>query len=265
MDWTKAKTKLRKLLTYLCDILYFVGLRAGPAILIRLALMTRAKRLLLSNGLFRFFFKRTWVGLSDRWTYVPKDLEYEHEVARFCNIEEDKCFLDVGANVGVYTLRLARKGIPVHAFEPSPHIFKMLSKNTKGIPNVTAYPYALSNKNGAVEFYLGITDYIPNQFFTTYKPYSECSCVKVQTKTVDSLKIKNVGLVKVDVEGHESQVLEGAFQTLKAQKPIVVVEVHGPIWKNDIRCMNVLRGANYTNIQRVWAKHHRKYFIVANN
>ena len=194
---------------------------------------------------------------------------YEHEVADFCAIPDGKCFLDVGANVGVYTLRMASKAVCVHAFEPSLDIYEVLRENVRHLPNVTTYPFALSDKNNEVNFILLSSEHVANRFLVTNPEtvleFNPDRLVKVPARTLDSLGICNVGLIKVDVEGHESQVLRGAIETLKQQKPTLIVEVHPPIWRNDIRCMAILHEAGYKRIKRVWRSHHRKYFIVTHD
>lgn len=255
----------QKIVVHLFDILFFVGLSAMTAVLIRVKNILVYRR--LPGLIYKLFLKR-WVGLRLRLTYAPENAPYEHEVLPFCTVEDGKCFVDVGANAGVYTTRLASQGVPVHAFEPSQDIYALLCENVKHFGNVTVYPYALSDKNCEVEFYLLSDDYVPNRFLTKVPEHGPApiKCpIRVEARTLDSFKIENVGLIKVDVEGHEYEVLRGAMQTLTEQKPTLIVEIHPPIWKNDIRVMSVLHEADYGEVKRIWRKHHRKYFIVAND
>jgi len=199
--------------------------------------------------------------------YVPEREQYEREVAEFCKVKDGECFIDVGAHLGIYTLRMAKQGANVHAFEPSHEIYRILQSNTKDFTNIVTYPYALSDTNSELEFYLLEDKYkIYNRFVISTGVYGyPMRRIKVPVRTLDSFGFHNVGLVKVDTEGHEVQVLRGALRTLREQKPTLILELHEPIWKQDIQIMAIIHSLKYNHIKRVWRSHHRKYFIVAHD
>jgi FkbM family methyltransferase len=154
-------------------------------------------------------------------------------------------FVDVGANVGTYTVRLSHHFQRVYAFEPNPSILPSLRKRIedRSRHNVTVFPIALSDSNGQAEFYLD-----PHEGFTgsaetivrvfKYNPgdvrgsgpartYVGKKSVTVPTATYDSKILERADLVKIDVEGAEFQVLKGAKEALangKIRK--IMVELH---------------------------------------
>lgn len=138
-------------------------------------------------------------------------LQREPEVRAFVEerLAKGGLFVDVGANVGAYSVLAAKGGMDVVAFEPQPWCRKMLEKNTRGLP-VSVYPFALGSAAGEAhiqEWYTGD--------FTG------------EVRTLDSFDLAPA-LVKVDVEGMELQVLLGAASTLERKHPDLTVEIHGP-------------------------------------
>lgn len=126
--------------------------------------------------------------------------------------------IDVGGNVGRWSVDFAKHFDTVSAFEPAPYHIECFEKNCALYPNVKLYPYGLSNTNKkgnlevAVEHHLGSTRVIPNDEGT------------IELKTLDEHGFQNVDVIKVDVEGLEIDVLQGAEQTIAKCKPIIVIE-----------------------------------------
>lgn len=126
--------------------------------------------------------------------------------------------IDVGGNVGRWSVDFAKHFDTVSAFEPAPYHIECFEKNCASYPNVKLYPYGLSNTNKkgnlevAVEHHLGSTRVIPNDEGT------------IELKTLDEHGFQYVDVIKVDVEGLEIDVLQGAKQTIAKCKPIIVIE-----------------------------------------
>jgi FkbM family methyltransferase len=115
----------------------------------------------------------------------------------------------------------------VFAFEAIPATFDFLRANTAGISNVTALNVAVGPKSGDV-------------YLSHYAHHGQLSHVAgtadsakaerigpVPERTIDSMEIPGVSFIKLDVEGYELPVLEGAVQTLKQCRPLVLVEQGG--------------------------------------
>jgi len=134
--------------------------------------------------------------------------------------------LDCGANIGIYTMDLARamEGWgQVLSFEPQERIYYALCGNLaiNNIFNAKAHHVALGAKSGQAE--MPIIDYQePNQYGGIALGAGE----PVAMIAVDDLGLKRLDFLKIDVEGHEVQVLEGARKSIEAYKPYMFVEWH---------------------------------------
>ncbi len=135
-----------------------------------------------------------------------------------------KIGLDVGANLGLYTYFLARACRHVYAFEPNPNPLHTL--RTVVDANVTVLPLALSSVSGEAELIVprGRRGW-SNNGATLASGYAGRSlALKVPARRIDDLGIRDIGIVKIDVEGHELAVLRGARETLARDRPVLLVE-----------------------------------------
>jgi FkbM family methyltransferase len=142
--------------------------------------------------------------------------------------------VDIGAFVGLYSLKAAKLGALVIAIEPNPISFIQLYENIKlnNFSNIIPINIALSDHEG-----LGYLNIIENHVPSPLAHISHANTlnvVRVELKTLDML-IETLGLswidiVKIDVEGHEVQVLNGGKNSLK-KKLInkLIIEIHTPI------------------------------------
>ncbi|MGP8068522.1 MAG: FkbM family methyltransferase [Candidatus Bathyarchaeia archaeon] len=141
--------------------------------------------------------------------------------------------IEVGANMGVHTVpiaaQLAKQNRTLFAFEPQPVIFQQLCANLalNGLMNVRAFPYACGNESGAVTF--EIPDYhAAGNFGSTSMSDATPASPRhalVQCVRLDSIAAEEpVGLIKVDVEGYELEVLKGAEGILARCHPLLYVE-----------------------------------------
>ena len=147
--------------------------------------------------------------------------------------------IDVGVYRGVYSYEMAKYSKKVHAFEPNPIIFKDIKTNlSKIIKNISFYNFALSdNENNSI---LKIP--IRNKDFdrSNYEEYfqmgkatihdenkmEDIETFEVKSKKLDSFSFSNkISFIKIDVEGHELAVIKGAENTIRKNKPILLVEI----------------------------------------
>jgi FkbM family methyltransferase len=143
--------------------------------------------------------------------------------------------VDIGANKGTYSYFLARLARHVYAFEPNPKMFRILKRGAAS--NVTASPLALASCCGAAELRVprGRKGY-SNQggSLSAVKVPDNFAAVAVETRTLDDLALRDIGFIKIDVEGFEEQVLAGARETIERDRPTLLVEIeeahtHKPI------------------------------------
>ena len=134
--------------------------------------------------------------------------------------------LDVGAYKGVYTYFISKYSKIVYAFEPNPKSYKILKKIVN--KNVKVFPYALSDKSSSdfLKIPKGKKGY-SNQggSIRDVKLDKNFGKLKVETKKIDDLKLKNIGFIKIDAEGVELQVLKGAKKLIKKYKPTLLIEI----------------------------------------
>jgi FkbM family methyltransferase len=153
--------------------------------------------------------------------------EHEPEVTAVIRrfIKPGATFFDVGANAGFFTLIARDLGAKVHAFEPNPAIVSLLLRSAPPEdPRVAAIPAACSDRSGALALYLD--DDTNTGMASVEKPSGRWIDVPVITlseywRATDATP----DLMKVDVEGHEYQVLRGAAELIKAVGPALIVEV----------------------------------------
>lgn len=140
--------------------------------------------------------------------------------------------IDVGAKVGMYTYRIRDRSSDVIAFEPVPLFNQMLRRVFEGRRG-RIEPYALSNAhghatlrmpfraNGGAEFGRSTIEPANSLAHHTVDHSRE---LEIETRTLDQYRLHNVGFIKIDVEGHELAVLDGAEETLASSRPNLLVE-----------------------------------------
>lgn len=135
--------------------------------------------------------------------------------------------LDIGANIGAHTIPLAQlvgPGGVVVAFEPQPTLHKILCANLvlNSIPNVLTYAMALGDCEGDCRF--PVLDYSqPGNFGGIGADMVE-EGETVPLCMLDGFQLERVDFIKLDVEGFEAKVLEGAANTIERCRPIMYIE-----------------------------------------
>jgi len=132
--------------------------------------------------------------------------------------------VDVGANIGNHALAFAEHFSRVECFEPNPPTFALLSLNTAGIANVGLHPVGLSSRTG--EFDAFVPSANAGRASIGSAGREEGTTVKFRLACYDDLSVadERVALVKIDVEGHEAEALEGMKAALMRDWPIVMFE-----------------------------------------
>ncbi len=144
----------------------------------------------------------------------------------FINIflKENATILDIGANIGSHSIYWAieRNAAKVYSFEPLPSTFEILKKNielNKLEDKIIPYNFGLSDKKSKAMLQAYDHTNIGSASFIKDKNGI------FELKTLDSLKIKDkIDLIKIDVEGAEVEVLQGAKKTILKNKPTIVIE-----------------------------------------
>lgn len=166
--------------------------------------------------------------LTEAFYRLPID-KYDFQTTELIrkHLKKDSNCIDIGANLGHILMEIvaaAPKG-KHFAFEPIPDLYTSLKK--KFSKNTTVYNYALSSKRGSTTF-----NYYPGRpavsgFRERNKLVGqEPTLLSVQMEKLDDLIPENlkIDLVKIDVEGAEYEVLQGARKVLQKNKPLVLFE-----------------------------------------
>jgi FkbM family methyltransferase len=140
-------------------------------------------------------------------------------------VEHPRCAVDVGANIGVFSLYqvMVNHAERVIAFEPSPEVFSRLAKNIEvnGIKNVRAVNAAVGDEPGTLSF--------AESRMSANGRVSETGTLKVPCVRLDDelRDVPSIDILKIDTEGYETHVLRGASETLKKTERIAL-ELHYP-------------------------------------
>jgi len=189
----------------------------------------RGKKWIIGSGA-----NSQWLGISE----VNKKNLFQK------TIPQGSVVYDIGANVGIYTLLsavLCGNSGRVFAFEPDPHNIKYLEDHValNNLQNVSIEKKAISNSSGHL-FFQDTGDHCNSHI-------SENGQIEVEAITVDDFVFKNNNLppnyLKIDVEGAEYLVLEGAQKTLSEYRPEIFLATHG--LEIDQKCREQLKKLNY--------------------
>jgi FkbM family methyltransferase len=133
---------------------------------------------------------------------------------------------DLGASIGYLSLLMARKAKHVYAFEPAPHAAEEIRKQAiaNGMENITVVTEPVSNNQRDVHF--AVTDVAYGSSISG--PQSRWPELQLRTTTLDVFAKHHPlpDFIKIDVEGEEVRVLEGASRILELKRPILCCELH---------------------------------------
>ncbi len=164
-----------------------------------------------SNGVWMLSGEQLW-----DTTILPVCLEH---------IKEGDTVIDAGAWIGGHTMAYAEKvgeNGRVVAMEPNPYAFGCLKKNTSRFPNVIRIPMAVGNEFGPV--CLSVRKGWADSAYVVAPCESDVGAVMA---TLDDY-IFAPNFIKIDVEGCELKVLNGAEKTIEKHKPVMCIEINQP-------------------------------------
>jgi FkbM family methyltransferase len=164
------------------------------------------------------------------------------------------CALDIGANMGSYTVAMSRlvgRTGRVIALEPIPDTFAILVSNLQAAncSNVTAINAAASDRTDVKSMHVprfdsGLENFYEARLAPDDQP-ATTSVRQILTLALDSLNLpQRIALAKIDVEGHEKAVISGIWKLIQRDLPVLIIETTSPVIEQR------LAGLNYRVLHR---------------
>ncbi len=173
------------------------------------------------NGLLPTFIRDFKLG-----RYYLKNGEVELQlVPLLCSRDRDS--MDIGANEGMYLHFMRKHSRHTLAFEPIEDLVAKLGARYPS--NVTVLRLALSDRTGSATLHIPVAGKasvtgLSSLADVTAEMYPDHRDVAISTARLDDIYSGVVGFIKIDVEGHELAVLEGAWNTISACRPNILIE-----------------------------------------
>jgi FkbM family methyltransferase len=183
---------------------------------------------------------------------------------RFQPIDRRRVCLDIGAHVGLWAMWLTKWFDVVHSFEPVPWFANIYPYNVN-MEKARLYPVALGDRADEVSIsvpedmtgnsHIAIPGRVPDRR-DGHGDVRQCDSVSMIP--LDSLEFADVDFIKIDVEGYELQVVQGAVETIKRWSPNIVIEQKGNEQAygqpRDAAC-SFLRGLGMRDLQVISGDH----------
>ena len=198
----------------------------------------------MSYNLYNFNWAKLYVHNNDLISTSlinDKNWEQYHDDIISNYINKNSIVLDIGANIGIFTTKCANKCKYVYSFEPYIKNYELLIKNiyinnfSNVIPhffaisdniNITKINWITPNNLGAIGLDISLdkdTKYCKYINSITNKN-DILNTMNIMTNCIDNLNLDKVDFIKIDTEGCEFLCIKGALNTLKKNKPIILME-----------------------------------------
>jgi FkbM family methyltransferase len=148
-------------------------------------------------------------------------------------VKKTSIVVDVGANIGWFSLVAAKRARQVHAFEPEPMSYGLLQKSiaANGFDNILAHPFCVSDHDGVETLYISDSR---NKGTHSIVRKTAPKGIQVSSVTLDTLfPTERIDLLKLDVEGAESKVLDGAQRLIEERRiGQIIMEWNPSFWQD---------------------------------
>lgn len=175
---------------------------------------------------------------AEGWWVIDEDTHVSHWVRECKRLDHDQWMLgklfryirpgdvviDIGAHIGDHTIAYSDWVGPtgkVVAFEPETEAYQCITRNLQHRMNVEIFCDALSTS-----YTWATLERIENNFGSTYLTKNKKDYNKIQVRNVDSFEFRHVDFIKIDAEGSEPSILEGAQETLAKFRPVLCIEIN---------------------------------------
>ena len=168
--------------------------------------------------------------------YFPKDYEKENFSFLEQECKKGNVVLDIGAHIGLFATAASKtvgNSGKIFAFEPAPQSYKLLQKTiaiNKMGSIIEARNEAIGNAIGKTTFFISDIEGDNSNSLVSYKVDRHLHGIDIVVSTIDSFievkKLPLVRFIKIDVEGGEYDVLQGATGTFAQSRPAVILAIH---------------------------------------
>ena len=128
--------------------------------------------------------------------------------------------IDIGANIGAHTVTMAEHSGYVYAFEPQKRVFDVLGRNTARFPNVTLVNAGVSDAGGTAHLDERTDGNVGMASITAGGTGEEIALTRLDDINFPA----RVAFMKIDAELHEREVLAGGAETIKRDRPVIIIE-----------------------------------------
>ena len=161
-----------------------------------------------------------WLPDDDNYfgAFTENGFQLDHLREAFKHVRQWRCAVDCGAHCGFWTKEMAERFDSVFAFEAAPDTYRCLEKNIVGYSNVRMFNHAV----GAMASSCRIVEDDKRKGnsgsrYIKFGPY-------IPIVALDEMNIETCDLLKIDVEGYEFAVIEGARKLIEKHRPVIIME-----------------------------------------
>lgn len=141
-------------------------------------------------------------------------------------LDSEKSFIDIGANIGYYSLLAAPFSHQVYAFEPDPRVMPILRKNLAQFSNTQIFAEAVYSEGGKMALNLTTAP----EFSSLVRHYSQEKQILIPVTTLDRFSAEHpdlkVSALKIDAEGADFNIILGGRELLQRDQPLVLLEAY---------------------------------------
>ncbi len=162
--------------------------------------------------------------------------------------DQKRICIDIGGNVGLWSCDLVKHFDHVIAFEPVQQFIECFAKNVQST-NYTIHQMALGRSESFID--MNIVEGNTGHSHINKDSFGKGT---IPLKTLDSFNFENIDMIKIDVEGFEEEILAGAMETIKRNKPILVIEQQKHEYKDDMKdtpAIKILEGWGYKVVAQI--------------
>ena len=173
-------------------------------------------------------FANDWIGItiSVDGIYEGEHLSDLFQILREIDVDTNaSSAIDIGANIGNHSIEFSKHFSNVISFEPNPRTFDILAANTKHLSNVQAHNWGCSSSTEKMKFQEDFENIGKSSSAMAIAADNE---IEILVKPLDELHegLRNVALIKIDVEGMEYSALKGAERVISKFRPVICFEQH---------------------------------------